>query len=199
MSSRFRKYLLGFLLVLFLSGTIASSEELVIVSSIVDECALRVESNEAWHTLRLRAHYPKQRDCRIDQDSVVAVLSVAFSKTESPKLEGSYSSLFLGRLIDYPWLCQYLATTAYRDRAWDSKKGNPRVMGVNKYVAQLLFRKEVVTPIDTALSKGGYRVAGVTVEKVLVGGFHEVPFYQGTMHPGRVPYDAQVWFRLEKN
>ena len=198
-NSEVLKLSLGLVLALFLSAGLASSEERVIVSWDVGECALRVESNEAWHTLRLRAHYPKQRDCRIDQDSVVAVLSVAFSKTESPKLEGSYSSLFLGRLIDYPWLCQYLATTAYRDRAWDSKKGNPRVMGVNKYVAQLLFRKEVVTPIDTALSKGGYRVAGVTVEKVLVGGFHEVPFYQGTMHPGRVPYDAQVWFRLEKN
>ena len=199
MSSRFRKYLLGFLLVLFLSGTIASSEELVIVSSGVEECTLSVESNETWHTLRLRAHHPKYRECHIDQNSVVAVLSTAFSKTEPPMLEGIYSSLFIGRLIDYPWLCQHLATTAYRDRGWDSKKGKPTTMGINKYVAQLLFRKEVVTPIDTALSKGGYRVAGVTVEKVLVGGFHEVPFYQGTMHPGRVPYDAQVWFRLEKN
>ena len=192
-------FLLGLVLILFFSCGIASSEERVIVASEVGECTLRVESNEAWHTLRLRAHHPKQRDCRIDQASVVAVLSAVFSKTESPKLDGSFSSLYIGRLIDYPWLCQYLATTAYSDRGWDSKKGNPRVMGVNKYVAQLLFRKEVVTPIENALGKGGYKIGGVTVEKVLVGGFREVPFYQGPMHPGRVPYDAQVWFRLEKN
>jgi hypothetical protein len=189
---------LGFALILFLSAGVASSEERVIVSSIVGECSLAVESNETWHTLRLRAHHPKYRECHIDQNSVVAVLSTAFSKTESPMLEGIYSSLFIGRLIDYPWLCQYLATTAFSDRGWDSKKGKPTALGINKYVAQLLFRREVVTPIDTALGKGGYKVAGVTVEKVLVGGFHEVPFYQGTMHPGRVPYDAQVWFRLKK-
>ena len=190
---------LVFALTLFLSAGTASSEDLVVVSSSVGECTLRVESNEAWRTLRMRAHHPKQRDCRIDQASVVAVLIAAFSKTDTPKLEGPYSSLYIGRLIDYPWLCQCLATTAYSDRGWDSKKGTPRAMGINKYVAQLLFRKEVVTPIDTALIEGGYRVAGVTVEKVLVGGFREVPFYQGPMHPGRVPYDAQVWFRLEKN
>jgi len=198
-NSEVLKVSLGLVLALFLSAGTASSEDLVIVSSSVGECTLRVESNEAWRTLRMRAHHPKQRDCRIDQASVVAVLRAGFSKTETPKLEGPYSSLFIGRLIDYPWLCQYLATTAYSDRGWDSKKGNPLAMGINKYVAQLLFRKEVVTPIESALGKGGYKVAGVTVEKVLVGGFREVPSYQGPMHPGRVPYDAQVWFRLEKN
>jgi hypothetical protein len=193
------KHLLGFILVLSFSGTIASSEELVIVSSKVGECNLTVESNEKWHTLRLRAHHPKYRGCHIDQDSMLSVLSAAISKTESPKLEDSYSSLSMGRLIDYPWLSQYLATTAYGDRRWVSKKGKPVGMDINKYVAQLLFRKELMKPIETVFEKGGYRVVGVTVEKVLVGGFHEVPFYQGEMVPGRVPYDAQVWLRLEKN
>ena len=47
--------------------------------------------------------------------------------------------------------------------------------------------------------KAGYRVVGVTVEKVLVGHFSEVPLYEGDMVKGRVPYDAQVWFRIEKN
>jgi hypothetical protein len=72
-------------------------------------------------------------------------------------------------------------------------------MDINKYVSQLLFRKELMAQIETVFEKGGYRVVGVTVEKVLVGGFREVPFYQGEMHPGRVPYDGQVWFRLERN
>jgi hypothetical protein len=193
------KHLLGFILVFSLSGTIASSEELIIVSSRVRECNLTVESNEKWHTLRLRAHHPKYRGCHIDQDSMLSLLSAAFLKTEPPKLEGSYSSLSIGRLIDYPWLSQYLATSAYRDPGWDSKKGKPTAMDINKYASQLLFRKELMTPIETVLGKGGYRVVGVTVEKVLVGGFREVPFYQGEMHPGRVPYDAQVWFRLQRN
>jgi hypothetical protein len=192
-------YLLGFILVFSFLGTIVSSQEQVIVSSKAGECNLTLESNEKWHTLRLRAHHPEHKGCHIDKDSMLSVLGAAFLKTEPPKLEGSYSSLSIGRLIDYPWLSQYLAITAYRDHGWDSKKGKPTAMDINKYSSQLLFRKELMAQIETVFKKGGYRVAGVTVEKVLVGGFREVPFYQGEMHPGRVPYDAQVWFRLQKN
>ena len=191
-------YILSLFLIIFLSSTVAS-QELTIVSSKVGECLLSVESNEKWNTLRLRAHHPKYSGCQIDKDSMLSVLSAAFSKTESPRLEGSYSSLSIGRLIDYPWLSQYLATTAYRDRGWDSKKGKPVAMDINKYAKQLLFRKELIAQIEAPFTKGGYRIVSVTVEKVLVGGFREVPFYQGEMPPGRVPYDAQVWFRLGKN
>ncbi|OGP89021.1 MAG: hypothetical protein A2156_05085 [Deltaproteobacteria bacterium RBG_16_48_10] len=191
-------YVLGFILVFTLSGARASSQEQVIVSSKAGECDLTVESNEKWHTLRLRAHHPKYKGCLIDKDSMLSILNAAFSKDDSPKLNGRYSSLFIGRLIDYPWLSQYLATTAYRDRGWDSKKGKPVAMDINKYVSQLLFRRELMAQIEPVFEKGRHKVVGVTVEKVLVGGFCEAPFNQGEMHPGRVPYDAQAWFRLEK-
>jgi hypothetical protein len=185
-------YILGLILVFSLSGTIALSQENVLVSLKAGECSLSVESNDKWHTLRLRAHHPKYEGCHITRDE-------AFSKTESPKLEGGYSSLFIGRLIDYPWLSQYLATAAYQDRGWDSKRGKPAVMDINKYVSSVLSRKELLTQIEAPFVKGGYKVIGVTVEKVLVGSFREVPRYQGEMASGRVPYDAQVWFRLEKS
>ena len=199
MIHRGSSFLLVSLLVFSLTGTIASSQERVIVSSKVGECDLTVEANEKQHTLRLRAHHPNYKGCHLDKNSMVSVLTAAFSKSDSPKLEGIYSSLFIGRLIDYPWLSQDLATTAHRDRGWDSKKGKPAAMDINKYVSLLLFRKEWMAEIETVFEKGGYRVVGVAVEKVLVGGFREVPFYQGEVHPGRVPYDAQVWFRLKRN
>jgi len=199
MTHKISPYILCLFLIIFLSGTVASSQELAIVSSKVGDCLLTVELNEKWNTLRLRAHHPKYSGCQIDKNSMISVLSAAFLKTELPRLEGSYSSLSLGRLIDYPWLSQYLATTAYRDHGWDSKKGKPGAMDINKYTAQLLSKKELITQIERPFTLGGYRIAGVSVEKVLVGGFREVPFYEGEMHPGRVPYDAQVWFRLHKN
>jgi hypothetical protein len=104
----------------------------------------------------------------------------------------------MGRLIDYPWLSQYLATSAHRDRGWDPRKGKPVAMDINKYVSQLLFRRELMAQIEEPFARGGYQVIGVTVEKVLVGGFREVPLYQGKLYPGKVPFDAQVWFRLRK-
>ena len=199
MINRTSTYILGLILVVSLSGTIALSQENVIVSLKVGECSLSVESNDKWHTLRLRAHHPKYKGCHITRDEMLLALDEAFSKTESPKLEASYSSLLIGRLIDYPWLSQYLATAAYQDRGWDSKRGRPVVMDINKYVSNVLSRKELLTQIEPPFVKGGYKFIGVTVEKVLVGSFREVPLYQGEMASGRVPYDAQVWFRLEKS
>jgi hypothetical protein len=199
MINRISSYILGLILMISLSGTVTSSQDVVIVSLNAGECELTVESNDKWNTLRLRAHHPKYKGCHIIRDEMVLVLGEAFLKTELPKLEGTYSSLFIGRLIDYPWLSQYLATTAYRDRVWDSKRGKPVAMDINKYVSQLLFRKELIAQIEGPFARGGYRILSVTVEKVLVGSFREVPLFQGKMSPGKVPYDAQVWLRLEKN
>jgi hypothetical protein len=199
MLNRASAYILGFILGYFLSCTIASSQENVIVSMKAGECLLTVESNAKWHTLRLRAHHPKYKGCQITRDEMLLALDEAFLRTDPPNLEWSYSSLSIGRLIDYPWLSQYLATAAYQDRAWDLKRGKPVVIDINKYVANVLSREELRTQIETPFLKSGYKVIGVTVEKVLIGSFREVPLFQGEMVPGRVPYDGQVWIRLEKN
>jgi hypothetical protein len=192
--------ILAWMVLFSLTAAVAWCGDEVIVSREVGECRLNVEANEQWHTLRLRAHHPKFRGCNIDRESMRSALGAAFLKTEPPRLEGSYSSLFIGRLIDYPWLSQQLAAAALSDRqGWDSKRGKPVATGINSYVAKVLFTKSLPAPIETVFTENGYRVVGVEVEKVLVGGFREVPFYDGDMAPGRVPYDAMVWFRLEKN
>ncbi len=192
-------YIFCLVLLFSLGDGIASSLDQVIVSAKVGECLLSVEANDQWHTLRLRAHHPQGRYCEVDKDSTVSVLKAAFSKTEAPRLEGSYSSLSLGRIIDFPWLSQYLAIAASRDKGWDAKRGKPIVMDINRYVGQLLSRRELLAQIEPACVLGGYRIVRVSVEKVLVGSLREAPLYQGTMEPGLFPYDAIVWLRLEKN
>ncbi len=186
-------------LVVLSSASIALSQEVVIVSSKVGECTLSVEVRDNEPSLiRLRAHHPEYRSCQIDKGSVLSLLTAAFSRTEAPRPEGSYTSLYIGRLIDYPWLSQYLAVTARDDKTWNKKRGKPVSIDINKYVSGVLSKKEVIDPMDTVFAKHGYKVARVTVEKVLVGSLREVPLYQGKLSPGRVPYDAQVWFRLQK-
>lgn len=185
--------------IFLLFPTIVWSQETVIAATDVGECELRVEVNDQWHTLRLRAFHPRSAGCDIGRESMLPILDEAFSKILSPQLERSYESLSLGRLVDYPWICQYLANTALTDGGWDSRKGKPVAMDINKYVSSLLFRKELLAEITAVLAKNGYSVTGVSVEKVLVGSFHDVPLYQGKMFRGRVPFDAQVWLRLEKD
>ena len=188
---------LSFILATLCSTTPALSQEEVLSSAKVGECSLTVEANTRWNTLRLRAHHPEGRNCLIGQDSVLAALNEACSEGGLLKFEGAFTSLSIGRLIDYPWLSQYLAVTAQKDKKWNAKRGKAVALDMNKYVSNVLSQQEVLTPIETALKKSGYRIAGVSVEKVLVGRLREVPQYAGDRAAGLFPYDAQVWFRLE--
>jgi len=82
------KHLLGLLLMFFLSNSIASSQDQVIVSSKAGECNFSLESSEKWHTLRLRAHHPEYKGCHIDEDSMLSILSAAFLKNEPQRSKG---------------------------------------------------------------------------------------------------------------
>ncbi len=187
-------------LVLFLCfSDMAWSGDVSIISFAAGECTLSVEANNSWRTLRLRAHHSKYRNCQITEHEMVSVLKAAFSKTETPRLEGIYSSLFIGRLIDFPWLSQHLAVSAFQDSEWNAIQGKPVAMDINAYASRVLFDRKVLAATQAVLAQAGYEIAGVTVEKVLVGSFDEVPLYTGDKKSGRVPYDAQVWLRLEKN
>jgi hypothetical protein len=187
-------FVLGF----SLGNTIASAQDQVIFSSSVGACTLTMETTDQGQALRLRAFHPAGRACHIGRDAMVSILSAGFSKIGPPRRSGKYPSLFIGRLIDFPWLSQYLAMAASHDRGWDAARGRPRAMDINRYVAQLLSRKELLAQLEPAFRKGGYRIVGVSVEKVLVGGLREVPLYHGEIAPGLVPFDAMVWFRLEE-
>jgi hypothetical protein len=193
MRSKIATYLAVTALFAFLAtpGIAYRAREIVTIEA--GKCHLIVEVDEDSGTLRLRVR-PEGRICRIEKASMIEALKAAFAKTDLPKL----SSLYIGRLIDYPWLSQYLATTAAGDPAWNKRKGKPASVGINRYVADLLSRAEITEQIQEAFAGTEYRVVGATVEKVLVGGLDDVPGYAGKASSGKVPYDAMVWFRLER-
>ncbi len=189
--------LIAFLcLVLFLSCAPAEPQDTVLFSSNAGECTLSAESNDQWHTLRLRAHHPSGKNCLIDQGAMASVLGTALSNADSAKFSGKFNSLFIGRLIDYPWLSQALAVAASKDRGWDRIRGKPMNKDINGYVAKILAGRDMAAPLNAALAKAHYKVKSITVEKVLVGRFRDVPLYRDKTAAALVPYDAQVWYRL---
>ena len=199
MTGIFAIALFGVLIALLAIATPAvSHQERLIVSAEAGACSLTVEADDEARTVRLRVS-PNGQGCHIEKALMLETLKNAFSKIDAPKLEGVYSSLCIGRLVDYPWLSQHLADSTLKDPVWDRKKGKPVNLDLYKYVKNLLARKEVAGEIDKALEVAGYRVVSVTVEKILVGGLRDVPLYQGKMAPGKVPLDAIVWFILTKN
>ena len=191
------RILLAAILILLTSISAAGGEP-VIASIPAGECHLSVEASENWPTLRLRAGHPKHRPCFIDKESMGRVLSQAFAKPHPELASRAFTSLAIGRLIDYPWLVQFLALRAARDPGWDVAAGKPVKVHINRYVADVLSSPEVVLEMEAPLREQRYRIAGVSVEKVLVGGFENVPQLEGPRRKGKIPFDAQVWFRLER-
>ena len=69
---------------------------------------------------------------------------------------------------------------------------------INRYVSDVLSSPEIVLEIEAPLREQRYRIVSVSVEKVLVGSFENVPQLEGPRRKGKIPFDAQVWFRLER-
>jgi hypothetical protein len=182
---------------LLLASIPATGGEVVIASVPSGECSLSLEAAENWPTLRLRAGHPKHRPCFIDKESMGRVLSQAFAKPNPEFASRAFTSLAIGRLIDYPWVVQFLALRAARDPGWDAAAGKPVKGHINRYVSDVLSSPEIVLEIEAPLREQRYRITGVSVEKVLVGGFENVPQLEGPRRKGKIPFDAQVWFRLE--
>jgi hypothetical protein len=179
------------------AGLPASAGQRVLASIPAGECTLSVEAAENWPTLRLRASHPNYRPCRIDKADIVQALSQAFSKSDPAWTSRVFTSLAIGRLIDYPWLVQFLAASAARDPGWNAAAGKPVKVHINRYAADILSSPAVVREFETPLREHRYRITGVSVEKVLVGGFENVPGLEEPRPRGKIPFDAQVWFRLE--
>ena len=176
----------------------AAGGEPVIASVPAGECLLCLEASENWPALRVRASHPNQRSCFIGQETMIQVLSEAFSKPHPTWTSRVFTSLAIGRLIDYPWLVQFLALRTAQDPKWNAAKGKPVKVHINRYVADVLSSPEIVREIEAPLREHGYRITGVSVEKVLVGGFENVPQLKEPRRKGKIPFDAQVWFRLDK-
>ena len=183
--------------VLLLGTSIPAVGEAVLASIPAGECNLSLEAAENWPALRLRAGHPDHRPCFIEKAAAIQVLTQAFSEPHPILIARKFTSLAIGRLIDYPWLVKFLARRASQDPKWNTAAGKPRGVHVNRYVADVLFSPEIVSEIETLVRKQGYRITGVSVEKVLVGGFENVPQREGPGQKGKIPFDAQVWFRLE--
>lgn len=175
----------------------ATAGEPVIAAIPAGECTLSVEAAENGPTLRLRASRPNYRPCFIDPAAMTQALSQAFSKSDPAWTSRVFTSLAIGRLIDYPWLVQFLAASAAREPAWDAVAGKPVKVDINRFVADIIASPAIVREIEAPLREQRYRITGVSVEKVLVGGFENVPELDSPLPRGKIPFDAQVWFRLE--
>lgn len=189
--------LAGLLVAVWFAPALAYQER-VLVSVTEGSCTLRVEVDEPSHVLRLRV-LPEAPACAFTATTVHTVLGTALAQATQEQPAEVIPAIFLGRLVDYPWISLALATFAATDPRWDARKGRPVTGHFNGYVREVLARPGMLAPIDRTLAESGYRVRAVEVEKVLVARCGELGSPDGGLHcPGRVPFDAMVWLVLAK-
>jgi hypothetical protein len=150
------------------------------------ECAIAFERFEETRTvLRLRPACPV--GFTSTQAAVRQVLEQAGDASEI--------TLSFGRIERYAWLSDSLARQASSSRRWNAAAGRPVEGHENAYVAAALRGM----PEFTALF-GGWTVAGVSVEKVLVRRAAELSLPAGApVAPGaKLPWDAILWVTLRR-
>jgi hypothetical protein len=174
----------------------AAYQERLVHSIQLGRCALKLEADDEARGLRVRVSPEGVKPpCTASREELQRLLREAFSRTAPPRLEGVYRSLYLGRLVEFPWLSAELVASAAADAAWDARKGRPVGKDPNAYVAAILSRRAVTEPLQSAIAGSGHRIRAASVEKVLVG---DRRLRGGEGPPGRLPFDAMVWFSLER-
>jgi len=106
------------------------------------------------------------------------------------------ASFALGRAVDYPWLSRLIAEQALALPDWRQRVARSRRGQLHELAAPVLQGEALRARLALPFADSRLRVSGVSYEKVLYG-----PADEHAPAPGRgklmVPFDAQLWLRLE--
>lgn len=162
---------------------------------ISEPCDPVVEKNIKWQVIRVRPHTNDLQTCTLSQDRFQMLLHDALYGFDSGQVE--FKSLFLGRIIRYPWISDYLVNKSVQSDRWDGEKGQPVSGDLNSYVRYILSMPELLQLVQSPLDGTGYRVVGVSVEKVLISNTDEIG-WENSERSVKVPYDALLHFIIKK-
>lgn len=171
----------------------------------VDGCKSSLEWMPADSLLRYR------NDCGQPLDAKLRIFSALAEKLseEHPVFEKA-DTLAIGRLsVTFPELARQLSLAAHKSPKWDAKRGRAAGSGRFDYGADNAFFRDIANelklfgPLDEALKVYGLSLRAVSVEKVLAGTPKQLPFgdwliEQGVPLTAKLPFDGQMWLRLER-
>lgn len=166
-------------------------------------CPPAIEFEPQEQMLHLRHANAMPADCSWSQASVAQALDAALTEQIS---NSALRAVFLGRLEDYAWLSTLLTEQAVAASGptgtWLAGKGHARDGNDNAFVAEILARHKPAPAVDGegvggllmpfvwVLARHGYKIDGVSVEKVMSKSIDG--------RPGKFPYDALVHLRIAR-
>lgn len=132
----------------------------------------------------LKSFDTKDDKCEITQDKAINALDNAINNYKVRNDLSEITSIFLGRLISYKWLSDYLLKSSITNKNWNVQKGRPRNGTSNKYVNSLMYRSNILEPFSLVLSKYDYKMSGVSCEKILI-------------NKEKLPFDGMCWLTIQ--
>ncbi len=165
---------------LSLSGAQAGAEPAAQCRPVIE-----ARADQGW--FRVRPHVDAFTHCTLSREELKSLLQEFIRRPESPATP--YHALFLGRLVDHPWLSRYLAEQALEDTNWDPVRGLPRDGDINAFVHAVLTSAETIALLQSLFEGTGYKVIGVSVEKILVAPANSITWLESS-GTALVPFDA---------
>ncbi len=182
-----------------LATRVLTTALLLAFSPLVSACSPYVESSPDPAYAVFRPHGSAFESCEVSEETYRRVLAQWLKSC--PPGSTRLVSLSLGRARDYPWISRHLADSARGSSEW-SGHGTAIPPGrQNTLVAKLLSESTFLQRLDAPFAGTDLTVRGVAVEKVLLGASSEAArdYASGgrTAKKVKVPYDAQLWLRIE--
>jgi hypothetical protein len=169
------------------------------VVAIVDGCTATLERRAAdARVIHLRSRCPQPAGAKA---ALLARMAEALLPAAAAR--ATVETLFLGRLMEtFPDLAARLARAAAAAADWDGAAARRRPAQANQLVRRLTADAALYADLEAALRPLGWRVRPGAVEKVLIAAAGDTPLRaaliaQGVPATTVVPFDAQVWLRLE--
>ena len=193
------KYFLILLFPLLGSALLGQEQALSIIKS--GENTFKITADLKWQTLRIRVDTPEiGQTISINQNLLLNLIDSLLTEHEAFLKKGNFESFFMGRVVEFPWLKEYLIKHAESSAEWDANRGRLKKdhLQINKWVARLLFQHPLFKEMAKRFKTAGYAVTGLSVEKVLVTDLSKIKTQNKNLKQGKYPFDAQLWVLLEK-
>jgi hypothetical protein len=100
-------------------------------------------------------------------------------------------------------LAMRLAVAAKRSELWDASRGRARTGNVNILVRKLANEAPIYAELREMFRRSGLEIQVAAVEKVLVAGAGQLPFFEQLPRSeikatDKLPYDCMTWFSITR-
>lgn len=135
-------------------------------------------------TIAIKLFDVERNKCDLTKEKAARALDKALNNYKSRNNLSGIASIFLGRLINYKSLSDYLVKASKANKDWNNKNGRPAKGSNNKYVNYLLYSSNILDPFSAVLSKHNYKILGVSCEKILI-------------NEEKLPFDGMCWISVQ--